>query len=189
MTTSTSTSRMVNYAQVAVTSSGAYYVQAGGALLRFKGYGIQSFSLESGCDAFKVGEKVHALVLTESGEGVGRITSTRIVRVWPALSELDSIPVQIAAMAIAVMALDTVGKVEPLPVVPVSALQREYEPQPGATIVAPCLPYDHKASCACKRTGTCCEGTPVSHNGSPLCESGSIASGGTSAHCTCDTCF
>jgi hypothetical protein len=28
-----------------------------------------------------------------------------------------------------------------------------------------------------------------SHNGSPLCRSGSIASGGTRAHCTCDTCF
>lgn len=28
-----------------------------------------------------------------------------------------------------------------------------------------------------------------SHDGSPNCESGSIASGGTRAHCTCDTCF
>ena len=28
-----------------------------------------------------------------------------------------------------------------------------------------------------------------SHNGSLRCESGSIASGGTRAHCTCSTCF
>ena len=28
-----------------------------------------------------------------------------------------------------------------------------------------------------------------SHNGSPSCQSGSIASGGNKAHCTCDTCF
>ncbi len=28
-----------------------------------------------------------------------------------------------------------------------------------------------------------------SHDGSPRCESGSIASGGRSAHCACDTCF
>jgi hypothetical protein len=27
------------------------------------------------------------------------------------------------------------------------------------------------------------------HNGSSECESGSIASGGENAHCTCDTCF
>jgi len=28
-----------------------------------------------------------------------------------------------------------------------------------------------------------------SHNGSPNCESGSIASGGSKAHCSCDICF
>jgi hypothetical protein len=28
-----------------------------------------------------------------------------------------------------------------------------------------------------------------SHNGSPRCQSGSIASGGKNAHCTCDVCF
>jgi len=27
------------------------------------------------------------------------------------------------------------------------------------------------------------------HDGSPRCESGSIASGGRVAHCTCDVCF
>lgn len=36
---------------------------------------------------------------------------------------------------------------------------------------------------------SCCEGTPVSHDGSRGCKSGSIASGGTRAHCTCDACF
>lgn len=28
-----------------------------------------------------------------------------------------------------------------------------------------------------------------SHKGSPLCESGSVASGGNHTHCTCNTCF
>lgn len=28
-----------------------------------------------------------------------------------------------------------------------------------------------------------------SHSGSPSCESGSLASGGHRAHCSCDTCF
>jgi hypothetical protein len=32
-------------------------------------------------------------------------------------------------------------------------------------------------------------GCGPSHNGSPRCESGSIASGGTRAHCTCSRCF
>ena len=35
----------------------------------------------------------------------------------------------------------------------------------------------------------CKSGTPVDHFGSPRCRSGSIASGGHRAHCTCDTCF
>lgn len=30
---------------------------------------------------------------------------------------------------------------------------------------------------------------PTSHRGSPNCRSGSLASGGYRAHCTCDTCF
>ncbi|MCK5609410.1 hypothetical protein KAR91_46485 [Candidatus Pacearchaeota archaeon] len=33
------------------------------------------------------------------------------------------------------------------------------------------------------------EGMYPSHNGSVMCESGSIASGGTKSHCTCDMCF
>lgn len=32
-------------------------------------------------------------------------------------------------------------------------------------------------------------GMRPSHNGSRSCESGSLASGGKNAHCTCDTCF
>jgi hypothetical protein len=39
---------------------------------------------------------------------------------------------------------------------------------------------------------TCLEiagGFGPSHNGSPNCESGSIASGGNRSHCSCDTCF
>ena len=33
------------------------------------------------------------------------------------------------------------------------------------------------------------DGMYPSHNGSKMCESGSIASGGTKDHCTCDICF
>ena len=40
-----------------------------------------------------------------------------------------------------------------------------------------------------KNCEECRRGTPVSHNGSARCRSGSIASGGTRAHCTCDTCY
>lgn len=35
----------------------------------------------------------------------------------------------------------------------------------------------------------CSGGNPASHNGSKQCTSGSIASGGPRAHCTCDYCF
>ena len=35
----------------------------------------------------------------------------------------------------------------------------------------------------------CTGGFGPSHEGSTRCESGSIASGGHIAHCTCDTCF
>jgi DNA-damage-inducible protein D len=35
----------------------------------------------------------------------------------------------------------------------------------------------------------CEKGSPVRHFGSVGCKSGSLASGGTRAHCTCDTCF
>lgn len=38
----------------------------------------------------------------------------------------------------------------------------------------------------CEQIG---DGFGPSHDGSPRCESGSLASGGTHAHCTCDTCF
>ncbi len=55
-----------------------------------------------------------------------------------------------------------------------------------------------KKDCACASVAICvtCEdirtkhgGFGPSHEGSKLCESGSIASGGTIAHCSCDTCF
>lgn len=42
-----------------------------------------------------------------------------------------------------------------------------------------------KANCP-----TCKHGGPgPDHDGSPFCRSGSIASGGTKAHCSCDTCY
>lgn len=36
---------------------------------------------------------------------------------------------------------------------------------------------------------SCAKSEIVSHEGSPLCESGSLASGGHRSHCTCDVCF
>jgi len=35
----------------------------------------------------------------------------------------------------------------------------------------------------------CSRPTPVTHFGSRACRSGSLASGGRRAHCTCDACF
>lgn len=43
------------------------------------------------------------------------------------------------------------------------------------------------ATCAYIRAE--CAGFGPRHNGSRNCESGSIASGGQVAHCSCDTCF
>lgn len=42
---------------------------------------------------------------------------------------------------------------------------------------------------AASKGGSCCKNTPVRHEGSPYCKSGSFASGGHRTHCTCDTCF
>ena len=42
--------------------------------------------------------------------------------------------------------------------------------------------YDNCTTCQNK-------GLRPSHNGSKACKSGSIASGGTKEHCSCDTCF
>ena len=43
---------------------------------------------------------------------------------------------------------------------------------------------DHGGCRTCSKPGMV-----PSHDGSRFCESGSIASGGKHAHCTCDTCF
>lgn len=42
----------------------------------------------------------------------------------------------------------------------------------------------------CDREAKCCFAMkPVRHYGSKGCQSGSLASGGTRSHCTCDRCF
>jgi hypothetical protein len=41
----------------------------------------------------------------------------------------------------------------------------------------------------CRQHWSRSHGGGPKHNGSRMCESGSIASGGKNAHCTCDTCF
>lgn len=47
-----------------------------------------------------------------------------------------------------------------------------------------------KAECQeCKDIRDKYRGFGPRHEGSRSCESGSIASGGTKTHCTCDTCF
>ena len=49
---------------------------------------------------------------------------------------------------------------------------------------------DYKEECpTCVRIRVEHHGYGPSHNGSSLCRSGSIASGGNRAHCTCDACF
>ena len=76
-------------------------------------------------------------------------------------------------------------------VIPQPAPERVYKGYgPG------CSPTNHVGSCVCDLPPTCKEdgctysaqGGP-SHNGSRMCKSGSIASGGTRAHCACDFCF
>jgi len=49
----------------------------------------------------------------------------------------------------------------------------------------------HRATMALEPVCGQCEtgGYGPSHQGSVACESGSIASGGTKSHCTCDVCF
>jgi hypothetical protein len=53
---------------------------------------------------------------------------------------------------------------------------------PQAVMVAP-DPRERVEGCSQ------CESGPVWHNGSKGCKSGSIASGGSRAHCTCDYCY
>lgn len=53
---------------------------------------------------------------------------------------------------------------------------------PQAVMVAP-DPRERVEGCSQ------CESGPVWHNGSKVCKSGSIASGGSRAHCTCDYCY
>jgi len=54
-------------------------------------------------------------------------------------------------------------------------------------LLADRFPEDNCATCSEIRIKY--NGFGPSHNGSKLCESGSIASGGKNAHCTCDWCF
>ncbi len=66
---------------------------------------------------------------------------------------------------------------EPLPEVDAERLKGELERNPGFSNVR----YHPERRC-------CAYGGPT-HNGSKHCESGSIASGGKNAHCSCDVCF
>lgn len=50
------------------------------------------------------------------------------------------------------------------------------------------IDLEHPDCKSCKRI-TDEGGFGPTHDGSRLCESGSIASGGATAHCTCDWCF
>ncbi len=46
-----------------------------------------------------------------------------------------------------------------------------------------------RAADAVTGCSACSGGHPASHNGSPDCQSGSIASGGSNSHCMCDICY
>jgi len=74
---------------------------------------------------------------------------------------------------------------------PVSRQQRAAHVRPPVVqprivrVEAPPAPYKDNPDCV-----TCQRGGPgPSHNGSPRCRSGSPASGGRHAHCSCDTCW
>ncbi len=65
--------------------------------------------------------------------------------------------------------------------------------RPGATKVSPRKQFcrdsrDHTRPWILPDCHECRSGTRTSHNGSAQCSSGSIANGGSVAHCDCDTC-
>lgn len=61
-------------------------------------------------------------------------------------------------------------------------LERCYAPD--SAMIAPVVIW--KAGCSvCEESGS----FKPSHEGSISCQSGSLASGGSKSHCTCDTCF
>lgn len=197
-------STSVTTVQVATTTSGAVYVHTGAVLLRFKGYGVHAYNLESGQPIWTEGKEINALVLPEGGKGVGRVSSTRITKTWLAEAAQVSavMPEQFTQMARTALALARVGHVDlsAPSLVDINDLRAKVQEarngakrgEPGyrpAQIFAPCVKGSHKPGCRCTSSTDCCEGTPVSHNGSRMCQSGSIASGGNRAHCTCDRCF
>jgi hypothetical protein len=73
----------------------------------------------------------------------------------------------------------------------------EHDPKPGclwpgeteADFGYQCCSHATKEITECKMCREIGDGFGPRHDGSPNCESGSIASGGTNAHCTCDVCF
>lgn len=163
--------------QVAVTASGAIYAHCGAALLRFKGWEVHAYHLESGQSGWKEGGIVNALVLPESGKGCGRVTSTRIVRVHTAQAgNLGRLEPQIAQMARMAAAMDLVG-----PVAPVDQHEAQMlagvEKRQGVGKVPGCKQCEDPSF-------------PVPHFGSSKCKSfGAAAPDGYRAHCTCDYCF
>lgn len=64
----------------------------------------------------------------------------------------------------------------------------ERQPRPGERSPGEHTP-EERAAHRWEDCPECKAGTPVSHCGSRYCRSGSLASGGHRAHCTCDTCF
>lgn len=64
----------------------------------------------------------------------------------------------------------------------VQGMHRDADSNP--VMVCQASKYGKQECEGCKR-----EGMYPSHNGSSMCKSGSIASGGNKAHCTCDVCF
>lgn len=63
----------------------------------------------------------------------------------------------------------------------------------ACTCTTACVPAGLPEGRFCRESASCAPSPPTeiapSRNGSPRCESGSIASGGTREFCSCDTCF
>ena len=86
-----------------------------------------------------------------------------------------------------------------IPAVVIGFVAKYPHPETGDPVEVPCETMDEAelvarlfegaAEAVTVPCSSCEDGSPVPHNGSRYCESGSIASGGNKAHCTCDVCF
>lgn len=84
---------------------------------------------------------------------------------------------------------DVLGRLDEILAENEAHASEEYEAQKAAQKA-----YDAKAAVAAASCPQCAQNVAdglsvMLHDGSPNCESGSLASGGRNVHCTCDVCF